>query len=332
MAGYGRVLACALAIVALAVSTQSLAWVVSWGASSQRSTVPTMFGEKPIQATQPNLVGTSLVAAASAVAVVFAFSRAQRRSAPTCSAVKLVAMETGGQAKLCPRTGGPICYCSSRQQSATLAGSTPTSSSSLSSRSSAVQQRALYPGTDVEIVSEGVTFPITATVEVGEAGKSCTGEETTTGVTGKITMTQTDAENITIEYEVKGLAPGDHGFHVHEKADFSNGCASAGPHYNPFGRTHGGPDDEERHVGDLGNITAGEDGVAKGTITDKLIKVFGEYTVVGRSIMIHADPDDLGRGPLEGWPEVPPPPAPAQHTKTTGNAGARIACGVILAA
>jgi len=257
-----------------------------------------MFGEKPIQATQPNLVGTSLVAAASAVAVVFAFSRAQRRSAPTCSAVKLVAMETGGQAKRCPRTGGPvchcaseqqsvtqakrcprtggpICYCVSQQQSATLAGSNPISSSSIASRSSAVQQRALYPGTEVEIVSEGVTFPITATVEVGEAGKSCTGEETTTGVTGKITMTQTDAENLTIEYEVKGLAPGDHGFHVHEKADFSNGCASAGPHYNPFGRTHGGPDDEERHVGDLGNITAGEDGVAKGTITDKLIKIFG---------------------------------------------------------
>jgi len=195
-----------------------------------------------------------------------------------------------------------------------------------------VARHATYPGTDVEIDAAGVSFPIKAVCEVGEAGKSCDGSETATGVTGMVTFTQTDAETVTIEYEVKGLAPGKHGFHVHEKADFSNGCASAGPHYNPFGKWHGGQDDEERHVGDLGNVVAGEDGVAKGTVTDKLIKIFGEYTVIGRSMMIHADEDDLGRGDPAGWPEVPPPPAPAQHTKTTGNAGARIGCGVIVAA
>eukprot|EP00440_Ansanella_granifera_P069339 gb/GFBE01075225.1/.p1 GENE.gb/GFBE01075225.1/~~gb/GFBE01075225.1/.p1 ORF type:complete len:265 (+),score=44.88 gb/GFBE01075225.1/:1-795(+) len=186
-----------------------------------------------------------------------------------------------------------------------------------------------FPGTNIPVDSAGVKFPITAVCELGEAGKACDGSTKASGVTGLVKMTQVDAETLIIEYEVKGLKPGLHGFHIHEKADFSNGCASAGPHYNPFKKTHGGRDDMERHVGDLGNIEAGSDGVAKGKIVDKFIKLFGEYTVIGRSFMVHADPDDLGRGPLLGWPEVPPPPAPAQHTKTTGNAGARIGCGEI---
>merc|ERR1712113_749484 len=70
-----------------------------------------------------------------------------------------------------------------------------------------------------------------------------------------------------------GLTPGKHGFHIHEKADFSNGCNSAGPHYNPHKKTHGAPTDDERHVGDLGNIEPDGSGVAKGEITDKLIKL-----------------------------------------------------------
>jgi len=192
------------------------------------------------------------------------------------------------------------------------------------------QLRSKFPGTDVEIDATGVTFPIEAVCEVSVLGKGCDGEETPSGVSGVVKFKQTDAETLAIDYEIKGLAPGLHGFHVHEKADFSNGCASAGPHYNPFKKLHGGPGDEERHVGDLGNIEAGADGIAKGTMTDKLIKLFGEYTVVERSMMVHADPDDLGKGDLEGWePGKPLPAAPAQHTKTTGNAGARIGCGVI---
>ena len=117
---------------------------------------------------------------------------------------------------------------------------------------------------------------------------------------------------------IKGLPDGLHGFHIHEFADFSNGCMSAGPHYNPFGKTHGGPDDEERHVGDLGNILANADGVSEGAITDRLIQLSGEYTVIGRSFMVHAAVDDLGKGGHE-------------LSSTTGNAGARIGCGVIRA-
>ncbi len=96
----------------------------------------------------------------------------------------------------------------------------------------------------------------------------------------------------------------------------TNGCISAGPHFNPYGKTHGAPEDEERHVGDLGNLTAGEDGVAKFDFTDRLIKLNGPISIIGRTMVIHADQDDLGKGGHE-------------LSKTTGNAGARLACGVI---
>merc|ERR1719472_705770 len=99
-----------------------------------------------------------------------------------------------------------------------------------------------------------------------------------------VKLTQLDAGTITIEWELTGCGKaGLHGFHIHEKSDFSNGCLSAGPHYNPFGKTHGAPADEERHVGDLGNVEPDESGVAKGEINDRLIKLEGEFTVIGRS-------------------------------------------------
>jgi len=119
-----------------------------------------------------------------------------------------------------------------------------------------------------------------------------------------------------IRGELTGLAPGKHGFHVHEFGDGTNGCTSAGPHYNPFGKEHGASEDEIRHVGDLGNVTADDSGVAKFEIVDKLVTLSGPYSVVGRMVVIHADVDDLGLGGHK-------------DSKTTGNAGARLACGVI---
>ena len=134
---------------------------------------------------------------------------------------------------------------------------------------------------------------------------------------GTVELEQETPESPTkITYSVSGVAPGPHGFHVHEFADFSNGCLSAGPHYNPHGKKHGGPEDEERHVGDLGNIVADESGNAKGEIVDRLIQLSGEFSVIGRSLMLHADVDDCGKGGHE-------------LSATTGNAGARIACGEI---
>lgn len=116
--------------------------------------------------------------------------------------------------------------------------------------------------------------------------------------------------------EITGLTKGDHGFHVHEFGDNTNGCVSAGAHFNPHGKDHGGPGAEVRHVGDLGNVTADDNGVAKVEISDKMISLFGEHSIIGRTLVVHADPDDLGLGGHE-------------LSKTTGNAGGRVACGVI---
>lgn len=115
---------------------------------------------------------------------------------------------------------------------------------------------------------------------------------------------------------ISGLDKGEHGFHVHEFGDNTNGCISAGPHFNPKGCVHGAPGDEIRHVGDLGNVIAGDNGVANITITDSSISLSGPNSIMGRTVVIHADRDDLGKGGHE-------------LSLTTGNAGGRLACGVI---
>ena len=85
-----------------------------------------------------------------------------------------------------------------------------------------------------------------------------------------------------------------------------------------LGRTHGAPTDDPmlRMVGDLGNVQADDHGIAMVDISDKLVKLLGPHSVIGRSIVIYAGADDSGRGGQE-------------NSLTTGNAGPRIACGVI---
>jgi len=145
-------------------------------------------------------------------------------------------------------------------------------------------------------------------------------------VSGSVKLTQ--AKGVcTIEYKVVGLDPGPHSFKINESSDFSNGCVSAGPIYNPFNKNHGGPDDADRKVGDLGNIVADSTGTAKGVIRSNLIKLKGTYSVVGRSFMVHADPDDCGKG--DNSMASSKPPVNGKVSKVTGNAGARIACGEI---
>ena len=124
--------------------------------------------------------------------------------------------------------------------------------------------------------------------------------------------------------------------HIHQFGDNTNGCTSAGPHctyfiyifwdyvltssllitVNPFSKEHGAPSDESRHVGDLGNFKTDGQGNAKGSVTDGQIKLIGSESVLGRTIVVHAGTDDLGKGGHE-------------QSKTTGNAGGRPACGVI---
>jgi Cu-Zn family superoxide dismutase len=110
---------------------------------------------------------------------------------------------------------------------------------------------------------------------------------------------------------VEGLEPGLHGFHIHEWGDCSaDDATSAGGHFNPDGRPHAGPNDENRHVGDLGNLEADENGIAHYQRVDNLLAFSGKHSIIGRSVIIHAGADDLTSQP-------------------SGSAGARVACGVI---
>lgn len=112
--------------------------------------------------------------------------------------------------------------------------------------------------------------------------------------------------------DITGLAPGKHGFHIHEKGDCSApDGASAGGHFNPNAKAHGAPDAAEHHAGDFGNIEADASGKAHLDTTVTFVTVAdGPQSVSGRGLIVHGAPDDL-------------------KTQPTGNAGARLACGVI---
>ncbi|XP_068779908.1 copper chaperone for superoxide dismutase [Struthio camelus] len=132
-------------------------------------------------------------------------------------------------------------------------------------------------------------------------------------VRGLVRFLQVSPERCLVEGAVDGLRPGPHGLHVHEFGDLSDDCHSCGDHFNPDGERHGGPQDEHRHVGDLGNIWADATGRAAFRLEDSRLKV---WDIVGRSVVVDAGEDDLGRGshPLSGL---------------TGNSGPRLACGVV---
>lgn len=96
--------------------------------------------------------------------------------------------------------------------------------------------------------------------------------------------------------EIKGLSKGAHALSVNQYGDISNGCTSTGPHFNPYGKTHGGPNDDERHVGDLGNIVANDEGTSKFDFNDVLLRLNGPNSIIGRSVVVNNEQDDLGIG------------------------------------
>jgi len=114
------------------------------------------------------------------------------------------------------------------------------------------------------------------------------------------------------------LTDGEHGIHIHNYGNTWGGCTSAVGHYNPLEVDHGGPDDDIRHVGDLGNIEI-VDNAYTGTISDTVASLYGQYSILGRGVVLHSGEDDLGKGTGDL----------AESSKATGNAGSRVACGVI---
>lgn len=129
-------------------------------------------------------------------------------------------------------------------------------------------------------------------------------------VGGTVTFTAS-ADQVKVVADVSGLTPGKHGFHIHEFGDCSDvKAASAGGHFNPGNHQHGAPEAENRHAGDLGNIEADPSGKAHIEITDKVMKLTGADSIVGHAVIVHEKADDL-------------------KTQPTGDAGGRLACGVI---
>lgn len=143
---------------------------------------------------------------------------------------------------------------------------------------------------------------------------------------GKVFFESLSNGQVRVYGQITGLTPGKHGFHIHETGDLSQGCTSLKGHFNPFNKTHSSRTiinqhnievtNLNRHVGDLGNIIANENGVANIDFVDSLIKLDGPYSIIGRSVIVHSGEDDLGQGNNK-------------ESLTTGNAGARVGCGVI---
>jgi Cu-Zn family superoxide dismutase len=147
----------------------------------------------------------------------------------------------------------------------------------------------------------------------GMASATLTGKAGS-GASGSVAF-QAMAGGVHIEAKVAGVPPGSHGFHLHETGDCSApDFSSAGGHFNPAAVEHGGPEAAVHHAGDAGNLEVGPDGTGTLSLHSSQLAIGeGPNAVVGRAVILHENADDL-------------------TTQPTGNAGGRLACGVVSAA
>jgi Cu-Zn family superoxide dismutase len=118
-------------------------------------------------------------------------------------------------------------------------------------------------------------------------------------------------QGLRVYARLEGLAPGLHGFHIHEFGDCrASDASSAGGHFNPTQQMHGSPARQDSHKGDLGNIEADASGQGRLDLTSEFLSLEGRDSIIGKSVIVHEHPDDL-------------------KTQPAGGAGARLACGVI---
>lgn len=151
----------------------------------------------------------------------------------------------------------------------------------------------------------GVLNDPTATAEL----KPTTGST----VTGKVHFLQHKHGMVKVTGQISGLKPNsEHGFHIHEKGDCSSpDGTSAGGHFNPENTAHGKHGHPPQHAGDLPSLHANASGMAVVNYeTNQISLGSGTNNIANRALIVHADPDDY-------------------TTQPTGNAGARLACGVI---
>jgi Cu-Zn family superoxide dismutase len=161
--------------------------------------------------------------------------------------------------------------------------------------------------------------PMSAQAPAGQAAPAAAGAKTAVAklastkdstARGEVTFTQ-EASGVRVVGSFSGLTMGEHGFHVHEKGDCSAPDAtSAGGHFNPATKPHAAREAPERHVGDLGNLKADPYGLARVDFVDTQLALSGASSILQRAVIVHANPDDF-------------------KTQPTGNAGGRLACGVI---
>ncbi len=132
-------------------------------------------------------------------------------------------------------------------------------------------------------------------------------------VRGTVTFAQVGADIVRVSGQVSGHSKGPKGFHIHEKGDCSDAKGmSTGGHFNPGKHKHGGPYEPVKHAGDLGNLNFNDQGVANINFVVGGISVSSDKAdgIIGRAVIVHADRDD-------------------EETDPTGNAGGRLACGII---
>ena len=128
---------------------------------------------------------------------------------------------------------------------------------------------------------------------------------------GTVLLTQLADGSVEVKVDLTGVPPGVHGFHIHEFGDCGDNGNAAGGHFNPTAMAHGAPDAPPHHAGDFGNVTAGGNSEVHTRFTTRSVTVApGSSSAAGHAIILHANPDDL-------------------VTQPTGNAGGRIACGVV---